>query len=408
MLLRKGLASSLGNAGQRAAVLVLYLYSSREMEPNSFGVVTSLIALAVTIGSLASLSLGHTANRTLSRIKVLRLKSRISLLIAQLAFLASSVAALFFLAFANILSELVADASLSSEEKFSLAIAIFSISLSSCYKGHIWAEMRYELLLFSSLASSVALCVAYLTLSRLSVPTAMLHSYTVMVAVEAMMLFYVVIKPLSTQIGLFCRPRLRELYPVLRFSGVSSLNGLLFTPVNLIVVALVTASLGSSAAGQFNLLVQLRNVIVFLPNSFSSVLLTLMARARSSVNLWHNSLLMASLASLVAAPVCIVAYVFSPADADEEYLSLLLITACTGVIIAFNGTIGQAFLALGRLWFGVFANAIWASATIIFVGVALLNSHRSLQDVLYAIVGGYVMHTVLQTIVIRKVGGKSA
>jgi O-antigen/teichoic acid export membrane protein len=61
-MMKNGMLSTLSNATQRVSVLAIYIIAARQMTAHDFGVSSSLVTIAITIGSLASMSLGHTAH----------------------------------------------------------------------------------------------------------------------------------------------------------------------------------------------------------------------------------------------------------------------------------------------------------------------------------------------------------
>ena len=165
---------------------------------------------------------------------------------------------------------------------------------------------------------------------------------------------------------------------------------------------MITTSLGSDVVGRFNMLVQVRNAIVFLPNGFASVILTLMSRARGAADLWRNSLLLTAMAGLGSLPVGLVAYYWRPAGMQTEYIPLLFVTALTAMIIAMNTNIGQAFLALGRLWVGIAANVVWSLTTLGLVAIVLAFEASGLVAVMVAIMLAYLIHTAIQILLINR------
>lgn len=400
MSLRKGFINTASNAVQRAAVLIVYLLAARGMPPEDFGVASSLITLAIAIGSLSSLSLGQTANRTLSRIQVPRLRSRMAVLIAQASLVMSIISTATFIFFSASLTHFVTGSSVDQTDLYTIALLVFSISLSSGLKGHIWAELRYLALFVSSAVSAAVLFLVYVILwySEWSLP--LLQAYAAMAVTEAAILGALVLIPLAKSQSLLTVPILRHLRPVIRFSSLSTLNGLITTPVNIIIVSMINASLGNDVAGRFNILMQIRNAIVFLPNGFASVILTLMSRARRPADLWRNAFLLSVMAGIASVPICIIANIWRPMESGTDYISLLVITSTTAMMIAFNTNIGQAFIALGRLWVGIVTNIIWSLTTLGLLAIVLMFETSGLEAVLMALLLAYLVHTVVQLLLI--------
>ena len=167
---------------------------------------------------------------------------------------------------------------------------------------------------------------------------------------------------------------------------------------------MITASLGTEVVGRFNFLMQIRNAIVFIPQGFAAVLLTLMSRARRPSKLWLNSMLLGALAVSVSLPVGIIAYIWRPHDAINNYIQLLTLTGATGVVIALNINFGLVFVALGRLGIGIFANILLSAMILGFVAIALVSQNGGLATILIGILLAYFLHSFVQIALIFKYG----
>jgi len=404
MILRNGTLNTISNATQRASVLLIYFVAARGMDAHSFGVASSLIVLAITIGSISSLSLGHTVNRTMSRLRVERLKQKAGIAIAQISILTSFATAFLFFAFSVVLVHFVTGETISTIDTLFIAVAIAAISIGSCMKGFLWAAMRYDILLVTSVASAAALLAGYAISTAVQSALPLLQAYVVMVCTEAVILIGAVVVPLARGGGGLTLPNWRVIRPIVRFSGLATLNGLVSTPINILLVSMITASLGTEVVGRFNFLMQIRNAIVFIPQGFAAVLLTLMSRARRPSKLWLNSMLLGALAVSVSLPVGIIAYIWRPHDAINNYIQLLTLTGATGVVIALNINFGLVFVALGRLGIGIFANILLSAMILGFVAIALVSQNGGLATILIGILLAYFLHSFVQIALIFKYG----
>ena len=404
MILRNGTLNTISNATQRASVLLIYFVAARGMDAHSFGVASSLIVLAITIGSISSLSLGHTVNRTMSRLRVERLKQKAGIAIAQISILTSFATAFLFFAFSVVLVHFVTGETISTIDTLFIAVAIAAISIGSCMKGFLWAAMRYDILLVTSVASAAALLAGYAISTAVQSALPLLQAYVVMVCTEAVILIGGVVAPLGGGGGGLTLPNWRVIRPIVRFSGLATLNGLVSTPINILLVSMITASLGTEVVGRFNFLMQIRNAIVFIPQGFAAVLLTLMSRARRPSKLWLNSMLLGALAVSVSLPVGIIAYIWRPHDAINNYIQLLTLTGATGVVIALNINFGLVFVALGRLGIGIFANILLSAMILGFVAIALVSQNGGLATILIGILLAYFLHSFVQIALIFKYG----
>jgi O-antigen/teichoic acid export membrane protein len=402
-MMKNGMLSTLSNATQRVSVLAIYIIAARQMTAHDFGVSSSLVTIAITIGSLASMSLGHTANRTLSRLRAPGLKQTMAIVLIQMAFVVSMLGVFFFAVVSAFMTKAVTGETASVGEIVSIAIIIFMLSFGTCIKGHIWADFRYNLLFASSVISSLVMFCGYFSFMFIGSSRALLHAYTMMALTEAILMSFCIVLPLWRTGALFALPRRKLILPVLRFSLLGSLNGLVITPLKLIMVAIVSNNIGTEAAGRYNVLTQIRNAITFVPSGFSTVILTIMSRARAPLGVLKRSLFLALLALFASVPISLLAYILRPQTHNEDYASLLYLTAVTAVIFAYNMSVSQVFVAMNKLTLAILSNGVMTVTAVFASMVASFLYEITLYDILVIILAAYLLQAVLQVGLVRRI-----
>jgi O-antigen/teichoic acid export membrane protein len=288
-------------------------------------------------------------------------------------------------------------------EIVSIAIIIFMLSFGTCIKGHIWADFRYNLLFASSVISSLVMFCGYFSFMFIGSSRALLHAYTMMALTEAILMSFCIVLPLWRTGALFALPRRKLILPVLRFSLLGSLNGLVITPLNLIMVAIVSNNIGTEAAGRYNVLTQIRNAITFVPSGFSTVILTIMSRARAPLGVLKRSLFLALLALFASVPISLLAYILRPQTHNEDYASLLYLTAVTAVIFAYNMSVSQVFVAMNKLTLAILSNGVMTVTAVFASMVASFLYEITLYDILVIILAAYLLQAVLQVGLVRRI-----
>lgn len=360
MLMRNGVLSTASNAVQRISVLILYVYASGVTDGHEYGLATSLIAVCVAIGSLSSISLGQISNRTLSRLKNARTVKKMEAAIFQVSFLISAFVGGVFSLFGQLLIEVVVNETVERQAAYAVSIGLFSLSFSFCLKGYMHAKFKYLILVLSSIASTFLLLVSYAYFYYEGVVLSLLYAYVLMLVSELLVLLAFLIPGLLRNGYLFAVPNKRLVWPVVRLAWLSSLNGMIVMPVNVFLIGLLTTWHGAETAGKYNLLVQVRNAIVFIPNGFASVFLSLMAAKKEALSFFYSVKVMAVVSGIAAFCVLFCVFASGLMAAYEGYQEALVLTAFTAILMAVNINFGQFFIANNRPWIGIMANSIWA------------------------------------------------
>ena len=196
----------------------------------------------------------------------------------------------------------------------------------------------------------------------------------------------------------------RERRVLWTFSTPAFLCGAMVGPVTWAVnTMLVNQPGGYAEMGVFSAASQWKNAVVFLPSLLSQPLLSILSnvgeRDRRSFRklLRANILLAFAISSSLAAPIILCASwimkAYGPDFRDGRPVLILLVLAA--VISVTAGVIGQAIASLGRMWWGLTLNLVWA-VVMLAAAIFLVPRHGALGLAL-AFLGSYVVHALTVT-----------
>lgn len=154
------------------------------------------------------------------------------------------------------------------------------------------------------------------------------------------------------------------------FGVPSLLISLVSGPVGWLCSAiLVNQPNGYAEMGVYNAANQWRAILLFLPGNIGVILLPILANLRGTGEqrsfekvVWFNVALNAAVTFLIAvliiagAPIIMAAY----GKGFETGVLPLILLAATSIFIVAADVLGRAIVSLGRMWWGLALNAIWA------------------------------------------------
>lgn len=199
----------------------------------------------------------------------------------------------------------------------------------------------------------------------------------------------------------FDRAAMRELPVIVHFSLPSLASGLLVLPVTWLANALlVNQPDGYSEMGLFNAANQWRQLIIFVPNVLSVVLLPIFSdvhgnedtaefRSVFQLNLGLTWMIALPATLAVIALRDALAFVFGAKYQGVELLiAPLMMTAFLNII---NNVVGTAIAGAGRMWLGVILNSCWAAAMV--ASSVLLIPRFGATGLALSYMISYLLHT---------------
>jgi O-antigen/teichoic acid export membrane protein len=151
---------------------------------------------------------------------------------------------------------------------------------------------------------------------------------------------------------------------------------------------LVNQANGYAEMGAYNAANQWRAILLFLPGNIGIILLPILANLRGTGEqrsfekvLWYNVALNAAVTFLfavliiVGAPVIMAAY----GKGFETGVLPLILLAASSIFIVATDILGRAIASLGRMWWGLALNTIWAMVMLLLAWAFKSNGATGLS-----------------------------
>ena len=198
---------------------------------------------------------------------------------------------------------------------------------------------------------------------------------------------------------------LREHNVLWRFSLPAALGGILVGPVNWGCNALlVNRPRGYEEMGVYQAANQWFLAMMFLPALIGQVALPLMSESLGKGEVMSTRRLflqLLKLTSAIALPICCIVAIFSEqimviyGESFRGSGSVLVLTAATAVIVAFQTPIAAFIAAASRMWAGFFLNLAWATLFLVGATIAVRWGAFGLASARCVAYGGHALWTLL-------------
>ncbi len=189
------------------------------------------------------------------------------------------------------------------------------------------------------------------------------------------------------------------------FSLPTVLSGAMLGPVNWICFAmLVNQTNGYAEMGIFNAANQWRTAILFLPNLIGGIVLPILSSLTAidqrhdynrilRANILINGIVAFGAAILISLLAPVILGVYGRDFIGGKYVLVFL--SFSTVFMAMNDVIGLAIASMGKMWYGLLFNSLWA-VLLIACTYILLGYHYGAMGLAAAIFISYIMHSVWQ------------
>lgn len=195
-----------------------------------------------------------------------------------------------------------------------------------------------------------------------------------------------------------------KLKPIFGISIPSFLSSMATSPVNWISTTIfVNQPMGFSALGIYNAANQLRQFVLFLPDSAGKVSIPAMANAFGNGDFikFRSTVLTTFLWNLVLSlGPAIVIFFFSGIFKNfigKEYVistNLILIILATGILVALNNAIGYIFICSNLIWYDLLLRIFWGITLIVLL--LLYGRYNGVIGYAISILGATVVHMFIQ------------
>lgn len=402
-IFRKGSFNTLSIAMYRLSMLLLYILAGNSMETGVFAYATSVMTLVITFQMLGTSGVSNTFNRYTSKYinDIESLKQYHSPLIIILLSLM-----LILVIFMNGLIIVTTDGVFSKIDlhtQVMLSVFLFFTVFSSGIKGIFYAYQRFRSLLISSLFSSFFLIFSYvifLNYSNLQPLFSLLGSVIIGAICEFLALIYMSKTLLKFDQKLcFKVDTLKELAA---FALPSSLSSLIVAPVNVYLVDFVSQKSNDEGLATFNILIQIRNMIIFAPSAFASIALSSISQASNflkEIRALCGFLFVAIVVTFIVTSVLMffskdVFSLYGINPISDPFVLFMLVTASSFLSVG-SLFLGQYLTAKSKTKLGLYLNCIWALVIYIF-----LQIYVEPNTILHVLNGLIVSYSILLVLLI--------
>ncbi|MBY8108417.1 oligosaccharide flippase family protein [Vibrio fluvialis] len=392
----------------RVVLLYLYALASSSLYESKFTELTTLITIIVTFQLFGSAGLSKASNRYYALFhNDKKNQNQYSLAILIINSITSLLFSLVFYFFCNWYFLQYINISLSNEVLMFSSIGVLFSSLVGTVRGFFYAAEKVKWIFISTVISSVALLGLYNILVNLEFSNALIYSYITSVIIECVVLFMVF--KLTLKIEINSTIDVNVFKKIISFSVPALLSSVLVMPVNMILIALISRYGTLMDISLYNIAIQWRNIIVFIPNAFSALALSVMARRLNDIDAmkkkFHQHLLIVSLIGISCLVLLIalqdyISMYYGSGNVDlTVFETSFLLSLLIGALMSVNSVIGQYIAAQGRMIKGLVLNFVWF-VTVIIGAISLLDNLLSrfsaVNLVLSSMLISYAVHTAIQ------------
>lgn len=195
-----------------------------------------------------------------------------------------------------------------------------------------------------------------------------------------------------------------KLKPIFGISIPSFLSSMTTSPVNWVSTTIfVNQPMGFSALGIYNAANQLRQFVLFLPDSAGKVSIPAMANAFGNGNFskFKSTVLTTFLWNLVLSlGPAVVIFLFSGIFKNfigKEYTistNLIVIILATGVLVALNNAIGYIFICSNLIWYDFVLRIFWGVTLIVLL--LIYGRYNGVTGYAISILGATIVHMIIQ------------
>jgi O-antigen/teichoic acid export membrane protein len=210
------------------------------------------------------------------------------------------------------------------------------------------------------------------------------------------------VKKLKTNIVNEDRPNLLSIF--VKFSLPSLLASIVFIPVVWWTKTFLIRHAGYGEMAVFDVSEQWYYILLFIPNSISSILLPMLTNTSVEgskqqygylikVNLYINvgiTLILALFAGLLSP------FINRLYGKDFTNYLPMIVMLVTAVFCAANNVFGQVIASKGKMWIGFGLNCLWATWLILFSFLLIGKMNLGALGLAYAMLISYFLHSIAQ------------
>lgn len=366
-ILKSGLLNSFSQGLYRVSILFLFFFYISSNPNNALD--TTIVILLITFQSMGAAGLSMAAITFISKNKEKYVYSKIILIISFILSLIFSLIFLFSLDV--ILSFILTEFNyISNFDKIIFSLSVFVLCLTSTLKGFYYAFDNTKLIFLSSLVAVTSLFFGFFITNDL------VYSYVLSSFFEFFVLLFVMFKFLKISEVMKSDIDFIKFNNIMKFILPSFLSSFFLMPINVIVIGIIGNFYNDKMVNLYNLGMQIRNAIIFLPSSFSPIILKFF----SSLSFNNKKNIIYILYSLITAFalffIIILKYIFYNYFLIINYFDIFLIGIaslfCSLTMVNFNNDL-SLFNASRVLFFNVFWGLSFVFFSYILLGFFNVN-----------------------------------
>lgn len=190
----------------------------------------------------------------------------------------------------------------------------------------------------------------------------------------------------------------------IRFSLPSLLSSLAIVPIIWWTKTLLIKHNGYAEMAVFDVSEQWYYIVLFIPNSLSSIILPMLTNISIEgskqqynylvkVNLLINVFITLLLSLIIGVLSPFINHLYGKDFTNYVPMIVMLVTA---VICAGNNVLGQVIASKGKMWIGFGLNSLWAFWLLLFAYLFVSEMNLGALGLAYAMLISYLLHSLLQ------------
>lgn len=401
-ILKKGSYNTLAISIYRIGMLAMYLLAGNTMSISDFAYVTSVMTLAVTFQMLGTSGITNSFNRYSS--KYMNNNENLRKYQSSL-FLILFLLIIVLLISINIFLSLVVDSVYANMEmgyKIFLCFFLICSVASAGLKGVFYANEKFYELFLTSLLSFTFLIGSYLILILLDMDMKLSFIISIFLATLAELISYLVYSRKLIYFDFLNMFNKEINKKVLCYLIPSSLSSIIVSPVNIYLVDFVSEKGTKSELALINVVLQIKNILIFIPSAFASLALSSITKSKNYKEEAKNLIIFIITCLAILIPLSLLFILFSEYifnlygfNSDLNFTSIMTILVLGTIVMAICLMIGQFLNAKGKTIIGLLCNVIW-----VFSLITLLNTiinEDTIENILFVKLLSYLILLVLLT-----------
>ncbi|NMH25349.1 oligosaccharide flippase family protein [Flavobacterium solisilvae] len=367
-----------------------------------FGIIKSTINM---FSVFAGLGLGLTATKYIAQYKNedKQKTSRIIGLSNVFSVLISVFVLIIFLVFSKSLSYQINAPHLDYELKIA-GILLFFTALNGVQKGILSGFEKFKIIAINSIIASVISLFCQIIGAKIYGLDGIIIGFGVNFFILYILNYFSINKITNKeyQFRIFSKQNFKEINIIWKFSIPAVLSGLMVSPVTWLTNKfLVSLPKGYEQMAIFDIAMQWRTTVLFIPVALCQIALPMLATAKNEnyFQILKKNILLNFVVAFIIVMIVIAFIPFILSFYGDEYRNAVLpmtIMLVTTILIAINNVVGQAIASLDKMWLGFIFNMLWGVIILLLSYYYLILRKEGVIGLCYSYLISYISHTIIQ------------